>query len=202
MTSPPPADELQPDAGQEAPRRADAVRNREKVIAAAEQVFSEQGVDAGIPEIAERAGVGKGTIYRNFETKDDLVAAILIRRMTRFDEEIREALEADEPGPAFRRVLLQAATRVSDLSFPAGLYWPGRSPELDRVKAETKARMTDLVRKGQKARVIRKDATADEVWILFGGICRILGDTGEKDPAVWRRSADLVADAFMLPAGG
>lgn len=200
MTAPPPANEVQ-EAGQEAPRRADAIRNREKVIAAAEQVFSEQGVDAGIPEIAERAGVGKGTIYRNFETKDDLVAAILIRRMTLFDQEIREALEAEDPGLAFRKVLLKAATRVSDLSFPAGIYWPGRSPELDRVKAETKGRMSELVRKSQKAGVIRKDATADEVWILFGGVCRILGDTGEKDPAVWRRSADLVADAFMIPVG-
>ena len=52
------------------------------------------------------------------------------------------------------------------------------------------------VRKAQKAGAIRKDATVDEVWILFGGICRALGDAGEKDPKVWRRHTDLVVDAF------
>ena len=107
------------------PRRADAVRNREKVIAAAEQVFAEHGVEAGIPEIAEKAGVGKGTIYRNFESKDDLVAAILIRRLNRLDEDIVAALDSDDPGKAFRDVLREAAARANFLSFPAGSYGTG-----------------------------------------------------------------------------
>ena len=95
----------------DAPRRPDAVRNREKVVAAAEKVFAEQGIDAGIPEVAEEAGVGKGTVYRNFESKDDLVAAILARRLERFDRDVTGALESDDPGAAFRDVLRQAATR-------------------------------------------------------------------------------------------
>lgn len=180
----------------EVPRRADAVRNREEVIAAAEQVFAEHGIEAGVPEIAEKAGVGKGTVYRNFETKDDLVAAVLIRRMNRFDEDILDALESDDPGAAFGEALRKAATRASDLSFQAGIYWSGSSEELIEVKARVKGHMARLVRKAQKAGAIRKDATVDEVWILFGGICRALGDAGEKDPKVWRRHTDLVVDAF------
>lgn len=191
-----PADGATRQSEAEAPRRADAVRNREKVIAAAEQVFAEQGVDAGIPEIAERAGVGKGTVYRNFETKDDLVAAILIRRMDRFDQDILEALESDDPGTAFRAALQNAAARASDLSFPAGIYWPGKSPELDEVKARVKKNMARLVTKARKAGAIRKDARVDEIWVLFGGTCRTLADAGEKDPKVWRRHTDLVVDAF------
>ena len=177
-------------------KRADAVRNREKVIAAAEQVFAEQGIEAGIPEIAERAGVGKGTVYRNFETKDDLVAAILVRRMTRFDEDIIEALDSDDPGAAFRDALRKGAARASDLSFPAVMYWTGKSPELDETKAKVRDHMTRLVRKAKKAGAIRKDAKVDEIWTLFGGVCRSLGDAGEADRKVWRRHADLVADAF------
>jgi AcrR family transcriptional regulator len=180
----------------EAPRRADAIRNREKVIAAAEQVFAEHGFEAGIPEVAERAGVGKGTVYRNFETKDDLVAAILIRRMTRLDEDILEALESEDPETAFRDALQKAAARASDLSFPIGIYWPGESPELDRIKARVKDHMAKLVRKAKRAGAIRKDAKVDELWNLFGGMCRTLADAGEKDPKVWRRHTDLVADAF------
>jgi AcrR family transcriptional regulator len=183
-------------AGCDGPRRADAVRNREKVIAAAEQVFAEHGFEAGIPEVAERAGVGKGTVYRNFETKDDLVAAILIRRMTRLDQDILEALESDDPGTAFRDALQKAAARASDLSFPLGIYWPGESPELDLVKARVKEHMAKLIRKAKKDGAIRKDAKVDELWNLFGGICRTLGDAGEKDPRVWRRHTDLVVDAF------
>ncbi|MBN8866382.1 MAG: TetR/AcrR family transcriptional regulator [Solirubrobacterales bacterium] len=180
----------------EAPRRADAVRNREKVIAAAEQVFAEHGVDAGIPEIAERAGVGKGTVYRNFESKDDLVAAILTKRMARFEEDINQALESDDPGAGFREVLQKAAARASDLSFPAGIYWAGKNPELDEVKARTRQSMAKLVEASQAQGTIRADALPEEVWVLFGGLCRTLGDAGERSPEVWRRHTDLVIDAF------
>ncbi|MCB0871269.1 MAG: TetR/AcrR family transcriptional regulator [Solirubrobacterales bacterium] len=180
----------------EAPRRADAVRNREKVIAAAEAVFAEHGIEAGIPEIAEKAGVGKGTVYRNFESKDELVAAILVRRMNRFDQDILDALESDDPGLAFREALHGAAARASDLSFPAGIYWAGRSPELDHVKARVRKHLAKLVNKAKKSGDFRKDAKAEEVFILFGGICRALGEAGEQDPKVWRRHTDLVVDAF------
>lgn len=178
------------------PRRADAVRNREKVIAAAEQVFAEHGIEAGIPEVAERAGVGKGTVYRNFETKDDLVAAILTRRMRRLDEGIVAALESGDPGQGFRQVLYDAAVRASHLSFPTGLYWPGRNPELDEEKARTKQHMAELLAAAQEEGEVRMDARPEEVWNLFGGVCRTLTDAGEKDPKTWRRHTDLVIDAF------
>jgi AcrR family transcriptional regulator len=60
--------------------RVDAVRNRALVIAAAAEVFAEKGEAALVPEIAARAGVGKGTVYRCFPTKDHLVAAVAIER--------------------------------------------------------------------------------------------------------------------------
>ena len=180
----------------ESPRRADAVRNREKVIAAAEQVFAEHGIEAGIPEVAERAGVGKGTVYRNFESKNDLIAAILARRMARFDADIREAIESDDPGTAFREVLHRAASRASDLSFPASIYWTGHTPELDEIKEQVSRNMTTLMEQAKKAGAMRRDAKVEEVWVQFSGIMRGLGDAGEQDPQTWRRHADLVADAF------
>lgn len=180
----------------EGPRRADAVRNREKVIAAAEQVFAEHGIEAGIPEIAERAGVGKGTVYRNFDSKDELVSAIFARRLDRFSEDIAAALERDDPGEAFREVLRQSAARANALSFPTNMYLAGRTRELDEAKAKTTALMDKLIRKAKKEGSIRRDVKADEVWVIFGGACRILADSGENDPAVWRRHADLAADAF------
>lgn len=191
----PPADTTRSGQG-EGPRRADAVRNREKVLAAAEQVFAAHGIEAGIPEIAERAGVGKGTVYRNFESKDDLVAAILTRRVERLEADIVTALAGDDPGRALREVLRAAAARANDLSFPASIYWAGKATELQGAKARARGQMEKLVREAKKDGAIRKDATVEEIWVQFSGICRILGDAGEKDPKVWRRHADLVADAF------
>ena len=60
----------------QAPRRSDALRNRERVIAAAREVFAEQGIHACVPEVARRAGVGKATVYRSFATREHLVAAL------------------------------------------------------------------------------------------------------------------------------
>ena len=153
----------------DAPRRADAVRNREKVVAAAEKVFAEQGIDA---------------------------AAILARRLERFDRDVTGALESDDPGAAFRDVLRQAATRANDLSFPASIYWTGRSNELDEVKQRVTRHMEELLAKGKEAAAIREDAKVSEVWVQFGGVLRSLGDSGESDPVIWQRHADLVADAF------
>ena len=81
--------------------RADAVRNRERVVAAAAQVFREKGEGASIPEIAARAGVGKGTVYRCFPTKDHLVAAVASERVRWFEREAREAARSDDPWSAF-----------------------------------------------------------------------------------------------------
>lgn len=180
----------------EAPRRADAVRNREKVLAAAEVVFAEQGIEAGIPEIAERAGVGKGTVYRNFESKDELIAAILTRRVERLEADIADALEREDPGVAFRDMLRNAAARANDLSFPASIYWEGSSPELDAAKQRVGKGMAKLLRAAKKSGAIRRDAKAEEIWLQFGGVCRALAETGEQDPKIWRRHADLIADAF------
>ena len=81
--------------------RADAVRNRERVVAAAAEVFAEKGEAAVVPEIAARAGVGKGTVYRCFPTKDHLVAAVASERVRWFEREARAAAAADDPWAAF-----------------------------------------------------------------------------------------------------
>ena len=67
------------------PKRADALRNRERVVAAAAEVFAERGIEASVPEVAVRAGVGKATVYRSFPTKEHLVAAVVTGRLAEFE---------------------------------------------------------------------------------------------------------------------
>src|SRR5512132_1869501 len=77
--------------------RADARRNREAVIAAAKQLFADQGLDAQMPDVAKAAKVGVGTVYRHFPTKDDLIAALVAERFERLAQKAREGLEAEDP---------------------------------------------------------------------------------------------------------
>jgi AcrR family transcriptional regulator len=77
--------------------RADARRNREAVIAAARQLFADQGLDAQMPDVAKAAKVGVGTVYRHFPTKDDLIAALVADRFERLAQTARDGLEAEDP---------------------------------------------------------------------------------------------------------
>src|ERR1700716_3285779 len=91
------------------PRRADALRNRELVIAAAAAVFAEKGLDAGVPEIAARAGVGKATVYRSFPTKQHLIAAVVCERLRGLERVADDAGRGDDAWGAFVHVLGVAA---------------------------------------------------------------------------------------------
>src|SRR6266511_2320364 len=83
------------------PRRADARRNHASVLAAAEAVFSAKGPSASTGEIARAAGVGIGTVFRHFPTKEDLLSSIMVARVERLTEEARALAGAEDAGAAF-----------------------------------------------------------------------------------------------------
>src|ERR1700756_2007672 len=89
-----------PRAAAPRPLRADAARNRERVLAAAREAFAEYGRDAQMEDVARRAGVGVGTVYRHFATKEALVDALLETRFRQAMERAREALALEDPWEA------------------------------------------------------------------------------------------------------
>lgn len=183
----------------EAPRRADAVRNRERVIKAAEEVFGEQGIEAGVPEIAERAGVGKGTVYRNFETKEDLVSAVLATRLGRFNDMTVAAIDEDDAWESFRELLRDAVRgKMQNGNFIIGLNHQGKSEVLEYERERSKVLLGQLMDKAIEQGKMRKDAEAADVSVLFGGICRVLNEQKVDDPKIWLRHADQVIDAFRV----
>jgi AcrR family transcriptional regulator len=95
-----PSAELEPRDG-ERPLRADARRNREAVLGAARELFAESGSEAQIDDIARAAGVGVGTVYRHFPTKDDLIAALVDRHFQLLEERARECLAHPDPWEGF-----------------------------------------------------------------------------------------------------
>jgi AcrR family transcriptional regulator len=177
--------------------RADAVRNRERVVAAAAEVFAEKGEAAVVPEIAARAGVGKGTVYRCFPTKDHLVAAVASERVRWFEREARAAAAAEDPWGAFGAFVERAAEAHSrDRGMVASMSQSIELPELVAARAAAHDALGELMDRAVAQGAMRADANPADLKMLLGGIARSLAAAQERDPAVWRRYARFVVDAL------
>src|SRR5687768_5024309 len=115
MTSPPASAIPIPDTR---PLRADARRNRERILKAARAVFADQGIDAQIDDVAKRAKVGVGTVYRHFPTKEQLLDAIIREHFEAIAELARDALTDEDGWSGFSQLIWKAAERnAADRSF-------------------------------------------------------------------------------------
>jgi AcrR family transcriptional regulator len=179
--------------------RADAVRNYERVVAAASEVLTEKGIEAAIPEIAARAGVGKGTVYRCFPTKEHLVGAVVAERLREFTRLAEEAVRCPDPWRAFCDLLAALAERQSaDHCLVDGMATASARPEVAAEKARMHDALERLIERAQCQGAMRHDVTTEDVRVLFAGIARVLRADGNGDPAAWRRYAGLVADALRV----
>ncbi|MCU1593631.1 MAG: TetR/AcrR family transcriptional regulator [Frankiales bacterium] len=176
--------------------RADAVRNAEKVLAAAREVFAERGLGAGIDEVASRAGVGKATVYRCWATKEDLVAAVAGARVEWFTAQVLLATEETDPWAGFEQLMVSAVESCAQNALLyAGLTSIPQSPELEALRATCRAAMQHLVERCQAAGRIDPRVTGREVMTLLSGAVNSLTADREQDIAVWRRYAELVVAA-------
>ena len=177
--------------------RADAVRNRERVIAAAAEVFAEKGEDAVVPEIAARAGVGKGTVYRCFPTKDHLVAAVATERVRWFEREARAAADAEDSWAAFATFMTHFAEALScDRGMVFSMSQRIDLPELAEARAGAQTAIAELMARAKAQGTMRADAEPADLRILLSGVAHALIGAQERDPVVWRRYAQLVVDAL------
>jgi AcrR family transcriptional regulator len=182
------------------PRRADALRNRERVIEAAAAVFADKGLEAGVPEIAARAGVGKATVYRSFPSKEHLVAAVACERLQWITALTTAALGREDAGRAFEDVVIAIADQqATDRAVAGSLAADIHLPELDAARATTHAALEALVDRARATGALRHDATAAELRVLFTGVAQVLRADDVRDAAVWRRYGRLVADALKNP---
>ena len=177
--------------------RADAVRNYERVVAAAAEVLAEKGAGAGVPEIAARAGVGKGTVYRCFPTKDHLISAVVAERLRGFTDSARAAAQRPDAWEAFVALLCDSAERqATDCTFAAGLAHESALPDVAQAHAAMHEAIDSLMARAQAQGRMRQGVTSKDMKILFAGMAQMLRAEGNRDPAEWRRYAGLVADAL------
>jgi AcrR family transcriptional regulator len=182
------------------PLRADAARNRRLLLAAAADEFAEHGLDASVADIARRAGVGKGTVFRHFATKDDLIAAILIDRMETLSELGERLYEADDAEAALREFLTAAAMQRQerDLSFLAAAS--ESMAEVNRARERMFSAIDRLVDRGRDSGVVRADVTGTDVFLLMCAPNYVAGYVPNASPDLWRRYLALILDG-LRPEG-
>ncbi|WP_244930291.1 TetR/AcrR family transcriptional regulator [Nocardioides sp. W7] len=185
--------------------RADAKRNRERIVEVAREVFREQGYDASLDLVAKRAGVGAGTLYRHFPTRDDLLDAIMQSWVDRVQETADRAL-AHEGGP--RELLLawfEEYVRLISVhrGGPAKITCAmGDEQSPIRTKCEVLRGAGDRVLDQLRSEgALKDDVSALHVARLVGGIATV-ADQGELDDAAVRPMLEVVADGLLRPAAG
>jgi AcrR family transcriptional regulator len=175
--------------------RADAQRNLERVLDAAAELFAERGCDVSVDEIAHRAGVGHATVFRRFPTKDALIAAVVSKQVGELAAFVREALEEEDAGEAFRSFVWHAGElHASDRGLHEGFARCSDMRELAEAKAELNGLIEQLIERAQAAGALRSDIAADDVSSLVGGAIR--GAADSPDPELWRRYVGVVLDGL------
>ena len=176
------------------PRRADAARNRARILAAASELFAQRGLDASMPELAERAGVGVGTVYRAFPDKDHVLSAVMAERFRWFAGEIEAAIETEDPWTAFTAVVWKgAALHAKDRAFHQCLPRALDIPEVSEARGRTLDALQRLIERAQAAGALRPDVAAEDIPMLLAGV----GLTRSAGPDVWwERHLALVIDGL------
>jgi AcrR family transcriptional regulator len=182
--------------------RADAERNRGRVLDAAQELFRERGLDVGVAEIAQRAGVGRGTLFRNFATKEALIVAIVSERMREMTERGRGLLEAPDPGHALFSFLgeMAGAQQLDRALAEAVADVLLANPEIRAAHAELVATVDALLERAQAAGAVRGDVGALDVLMLMKGACQAAGAYAQIDPDLARRHLDLALGSLRAPA--
>lgn len=195
--SPDPAEAARGDPDRPA-LRADAERNRRRIVAAARALFAERGLEVPLEEVAQRAGVGIATLYRRFPTRADLIAASFQDKVAAYADAVEEALAAPDAWTGFcayveRVGAMQAADRglkdVLTMTFPTA-----KALEAQRVRAYHG--FAELVARAKDQGALRADFVPEDLVVLLMANAGVVNATGDAAPDTWRRLVAYLLDAF------
>jgi AcrR family transcriptional regulator len=182
----------------EVPLRADAERNRQRLLAAARELFATRGLHVTLDDIARHAGVGTGTAYRRFANKDELIEALMVDRIHEIGAIARECVEDPDPWRAlagfFERALaLQAADRgLKDILWSSG---HGRE-QVGHARRAIAPPVTKLVRRAVAAGVVRPDMETSDVPLINYMLNFIIDLSRDVEPELYKRYLAIVLDGL------
>lgn len=178
------------------PLRADAERNRQLIIEVAGQVFAEKGLDAGFDEIAKRAGVGAGTVYRRFPQREQLIEALLVHSLSRVHALAEQALSVEDAWLGLSTFLRDASRlQMNDQGLKEMLKttgpWARCAPS---AKAQLIPLLIQLLERAKEQGRIRSDIEITDLGILMS----MVSSTADPDhPELWERYLTVVLDGLQ-----
>lgn len=177
--------------------RADARRNRERILEAAAEVFAEQGADAQMDDVARRAGVGVGTVYRHFPNKDVLMGELVTQKFRSFAEYAREALDEEDAWEGFSKLLRATAAKMAEnVALQDALRTTSAAFEhAEPARAELNAVIDKLVKRAQRQGTLRKDFRVEELGMLMGGLCASMSGPLATE-CNWSRHLEILLDGL------
>ena len=177
------------------PVRRDAVRNRERLLVAAGQVFEEKGLEASVADVARAAGVGMGTLYRNFASKQALIEALVTQVLEQTIAMARAAAERPD-GTGLEHFLQASCSYQAEHLGCLPKLWSTDHPLI----ATARALIDDLLADARVHGRVRADLTSTDISLVLWSIRGVLETTGANAPQAWRRHLDLLV-AGMRPTG-
>lgn len=180
-------------AGAPRPLRGDAARNRVRVLDAARAAFAQDGADVQMEQIARRAGVGVGTLYRNFPTKQALITELGQRWMDERCEIAEQALSMPDPAEAFGWFVRRTA---EDMAADAGLchLLSGYPDTGCTIAGELEERTEQLLARAREVGAVRRDLSVDDFQAILGGLSAAIART-EK----WELFAEMLITGLRAP---
>jgi AcrR family transcriptional regulator len=180
------------------PLRADAERNRHRILAAAAEVFAERGLGASLDEVAAAAGVGVGTVYRRFADKDALIDALFEEKFGAVAVLAEEALERDDPWEAFRAFMYGVCRlQAADRGLKEAMLSRDRGHERVAAARDAIAPVAmQLLQRAKAAGAVRADLGAFDVPIMHFAVGFVAERTREVAPEYWERVLTILLDGL------
>lgn len=182
------------------PLRSDAARNRGLLLAAAEDEFAQRGLDASVADIARRAGVAKGTVFRHFATKEDLIAAIVGGHISALTAVARRLLHAADPGAALLEFLTMALRERQQRNLTFLQSVSERDSAVIELRDQLYASISALVDRARAGGAVRADVTATDVILLMCAPASVVEHLPSAAPDSWRRYLAIIFDG-LSPQG-
>ncbi len=195
------AEDAAADTSGERPLRKDAERNRQRILHAAAEVFTQRGLDATLDDVARQAGVGVGTVYRRFPDKESLVAELFQDRIDDIVAVAEKACTAPDPWQGLVSFLEYAASSMAgDLGLRQLMMFATYGKDkVAYAREQMRPAVSKLVERAQAAGALRPDFSATDVPLIALMLSAAAEYAGPVQPDVWRRYLTLIVDG-MLPS--
>lgn len=179
------------------PLRKDAVRNRQRILEAASEVFATRGLNVTLDDIADHAGVGVGTVYRRFPSKDDLIDALFEDRLAEMVATFELGLSNPDPWEGFVTALTGAVEQLSaNQGLSQLLLTDQNNSHAERCRDQFRPLGQQLVERAQRTGELREDLQGTDLPMIMTMLGTVAHLARELDPEVWRRFLTITIDGL------